>query len=36
VSTEAMIMFVIGALILWGGLAVSVAYYVRSSRRDPG
>lgn len=33
-STGAIIMFVIGALLLWGGLAVSVVVYQRASRRD--
>ena len=33
-STEAIIMFVVGALFLWGGLALAIANYVRSARRE--
>lgn len=33
-STGAIIMFVLGALLLWGGLALAIANYVRSSRRE--
>ena len=33
-GTSAIIMFVIGALLLWGGLAVAVVNYQRASRRD--
>ncbi|CAA9325516.1 MAG: hypothetical protein AVDCRST_MAG34-337 [uncultured Nocardioidaceae bacterium] len=35
-STEAIIMFLIGAVLLWGGLALSVVIYVRAARRDDG
>lgn len=33
-GTSAIIMFVIGALFLWGGVAWSVVHYQRASRRD--
>lgn len=33
-DTGAIIMFVIGATLLWGGLAVAVVTYQRASRRE--
>jgi hypothetical protein len=33
-SAEAWIFFIIGAIFLWGGLAVSIANYLRSGRRS--
>ena len=33
-DTGAIIMFLIGAIGLWGGVALAVANYYRSSRRD--
>jgi hypothetical protein len=33
-SAEAWIFFIIGATFLWGGLAVSIANYLRSGRRS--
>lgn len=35
-ETSAVIMLVIGGLLLWGGLAVSVLHYQRSSRKEVG
>jgi hypothetical protein len=35
-SASAIIMFVIGALLLWGGLALAIVNYQRASRRDVG
>ncbi len=34
--TEAIIMFLVGAVFLWGGLALSVLSYIRAARRDNG
>lgn len=33
-GTSAIVMFVIGAVFLWGGVAAAVANYVRASRRE--
>ncbi|HEX2177844.1 MAG TPA: methionine/alanine import family NSS transporter small subunit [Nocardioidaceae bacterium] len=33
-GTSAIIMLLIGALLLWGGVAVAVLNYARHSRRD--
>ena len=33
-SAEALIMFIIGAILLWGGLALSIANYMRAGRRS--
>ncbi len=33
-GTGAIIMFLIGAVFLWGGVLVSVILYVRGSRRE--
>lgn len=33
-GTSAIIMFIVGALLLWGGLALAVVSYVRSSRGE--
>ena len=35
-STAAIVMFLFGATFLWGGLALAIANYVRSARRQPG
>jgi len=35
-SADAIVMFVIGAVFLWGGVAVSVVNYVRASSRGRG
>ncbi|MFZ5846734.1 MetS family NSS transporter small subunit [Nocardioides pakistanensis] len=35
-ETSAVIMLVIGGLLLWGGVAVSVFHYQRASRKDTG
>ena len=32
-STEAWIFFLVGAIFLWGGLALSLANYMRGGRR---
>jgi len=31
---SAIVMFLIGAVFLWGGVLVAVVHYVRASRRD--
>lgn len=33
-GTSAIVMFVIGAVFLWGGVIVAVISYVRASRRE--
>jgi hypothetical protein len=33
-DTGAIIMFLVGAIALWGGLALAIVNYVRTSRRD--
>ena len=33
-DTDALIMFLIGAIGLWGGVALAIANYFRASRRD--
>lgn len=33
-DTGAIIMFLVGAIFLWGGLALAVVHYQRVSRRD--
>lgn len=33
-STGAIIMFAFGATLLWGGLILAIAHYVRAARRD--
>lgn len=33
-DTGAIVMFVIGAVFLWGGVALTVTNYVRASRRS--
>lgn len=33
-GTGALVMFVVGALLLWGGLALAIANYVVSARRE--
>lgn len=33
-DASAIVMLLIGAIFLWGGVAVAVASYVRASRRD--
>jgi hypothetical protein len=33
-GTSAIIMFIFGALFLWGGLAVAIIAYQRGSKRD--
>lgn len=33
-DTGAIIMFLVGAIGLWGGLLLAIANYVRTSRRD--
>lgn len=33
-DTSAVIMFLVGALGLWGGLAVAIVSYQRASRRE--
>lgn len=35
-DTSAIIMLVIGGLLLWGGVALSVVHYQRASRKDSG
>jgi hypothetical protein len=35
-SAEALIMFIVGAIFLWGGLALSIANYLRVGRRGGG
>ena len=35
-SAGAWIMFAIGAIFLWGGLALSIVNYLRSGRRSEG
>lgn len=35
-DTDAIVLLLVGALFLWGGVAVSVINYVRASRRDTG
>jgi len=34
VDASAIVMFLIGAVFLWGGVAVSIANYARASRRE--
>ena len=36
VDPSAVVMLLIGALFLWGGLALAAVHYVRASRRDRG
>ncbi len=33
-STEAIVMFVVGAVLLWGGLVLAIVSYVLRSRRE--
>ncbi|MPZ60132.1 MAG: methionine/alanine import family NSS transporter small subunit [Propionibacteriales bacterium] len=33
-GTEAIVMFLIGAVALWGGVAVAILNYIRASRSD--
>jgi len=33
-SAEAWIFFALGAILLWGGLALSIANYMRAGRRS--
>jgi hypothetical protein len=35
-STEATVMFIIGAILLWGGLILAIINYVRMGRRQDG
>jgi hypothetical protein len=35
-DTAAIIMLVIGAIFLWGGVAAAAIHYVVAARRDPG
>jgi hypothetical protein len=36
VDPSAVVMLLIGAVLLWGGLALAAVHYVRASRRDGG
>lgn len=33
-DTSAVVMLLVGAVFLWGGVAASAAHYVRASRRE--
>jgi hypothetical protein len=33
-GTSAIVMLIIGAVFLWGGVAVAVLHYMRASQRD--
>lgn len=35
-SASAIVMLIVGAVLLWGGVAVAVVNYVRMSRREDG
>ena len=35
-STAAIVMFLFGAIFLWGGLALAIANYARAARRESG
>ena len=35
-DTSAIVMLVLGATFLWGGVLVAAVHYVLAARRDPG